>query len=209
MKSTVIKWSGVAVLAFATFLFLWQYLAVQKSVSYVELPENIQLEAGDWIFRSGVDFDSKIIKHTSQSPYSHIGIIVATQPEIFIAHAIDNDNPEQPNQVIISSFKDFSASNRTNAIGIARPRILNQAQRQATAEYAAQQKGKAFELRSREESPFYCSILLLDAIQHQQPNFNPTWQYIDVAVFRGEYLFPEAFRQMDIDWIFRYEVTEE
>ena len=66
---------------------------------------------------------------------------------------------------------------------------------------AAAQAGRPFRLTARAEQPYYCTILLLDAVRTQTPAFNPPWQNIDLAVFRGEYLFPEAFAQSDIEWI--------
>ena len=70
-----------------------------------------------------------------------------------------------------------------------------------SARHAAAQVGRPFRLTARAEQPYYCTILLLDAVRTQTPAFNPPWQNIDLAVFRGEYLFPEAFAQSDIEWI--------
>ena len=75
-------------------------------------------------------------------------------------------------------------------------------QRTASAHYAAARKGQAFALAAREKNPFYCTTLLLDAIWKQAPAFAPQWQYLDVPVFRGEYLFPQAFLQADLDWVY-------
>ncbi|OAM28248.1 MULTISPECIES: hypothetical protein [Eikenella] len=66
---------------------------------------------------------------------------------------------------------------------------------------AAAQAGRPFRLTARTEQPYYCTILLLDAVRTQEPAFNPPWQHIDLAVFRGEYLFPEAFAQSNIEWL--------
>ncbi|WP_197476432.1 hypothetical protein [Eikenella sp. NML03-A-027] len=69
------------------------------------------------------------------------------------------------------------------------------------ARHAAALAGRPFRLTARTEQPYYCTILLLDAVRTQAPAFNPPWQNIDLAVFRGEYLFPETFAQSDIEWL--------
>ncbi|WP_193563041.1 MULTISPECIES: hypothetical protein [Eikenella] len=69
------------------------------------------------------------------------------------------------------------------------------------ARHAAALAGRPFRLTARTEQPYYCTILLLDAVHTQAPAFNQPWQNIDLAVFRGEYLFPEAFAQRNIEWL--------
>ena len=166
------------------------------------LPDAGALQAGDWIFRSGTSADSRLIKSLSQSRFSHIGIVVQTQPQVLIAHATTDDEPSQPNQVLISTLAAFAAAEKADAVAVARPRFLTAEQRAASARYAAARKGQAFALAAREKNPFYCTTLLLDAIWKQAPAFAPQWQYLDVPVFRGEYLFPQAFLQADLDWVY-------
>jgi len=48
-------------------------------------------------------------------------------------------------------------------------------------------------------------LLLLEAVRPHAPQFSPQWQYLDMAVFRGEYLFPEAFMHENVEWIYRSE----
>ena len=193
------------VLGFAAILFMAVVLSgstVPVRLHAVLLPDVHLLEKGDWVFRSGTSADSRLIKSLSQSHFSHIGIVVQTQPQILIAHATTDDEPEHPNQVLISTLAAFASAEQANALAIVRPRFLTAAQREATAHHAAARKGRAFSLASREKSPFYCTTLLLDAIRQQYPAFQPQWQYLDVPVFRGDYLFPQAFLQADLDWVY-------
>ncbi|MBQ1658014.1 MAG: hypothetical protein II058_05910, partial [Rhodocyclaceae bacterium] len=39
----------------------------------------------------------------------------------------------------------------------------------------------------------YCTTLLADEITRLHRDFAPRWQYVSAPVFRGEYLFPQAF----------------
>ena len=60
-------------------------------------------------------------------------------------------------------------------------------------------------LAARDRQPYYCTLLLLEAVRPHAPQFSPQWQYLDMAVFRGEYLFPEAFMHENVEWIYRSE----
>lgn len=165
------------------------------------LPPNGLLQEGDWVFRHGTATDSRLIRELSRSRFSHIGIVVQTRPEVWIAHATTDDNPARPNQVLLTPLAEFAAPRLSRQTAYARPRFLSPEQRRASARHAAAQAGRPFRLTARAEQPYYCTILLLDAVRTQAPAFNPTWQHIDLAVFRGEYLFPEAFAQSDIEWL--------
>ena len=165
------------------------------------LPPNGLLQEGDWVFRHGTAADSRLIRELSRSRFSHIGIVVQTRPEVWIAHAATDDDPAHPNQVLLTPLAEFAAPRLSRQTAYARPRFLSPAQRRASARHAAAQVGRPFRLTARTEQPYYCTILLLDAVRTQEPAFNPPWQHIDLAVFRGEYLFPEAFAQSDIEWL--------
>jgi len=184
------------------FLFFMVFLRQDSGIEFLKLPNHIQLQQGDWVFRSGVDVDSRFIQHLSQSEFSHIGIVVAIEPNILIAHATTDDDPKQPNQVLITQLDDFIAPSRAKNFAVARPAFLNTQQRIQTALYASQQVGKPFILDDKAEPHFYCTTLILNAIHSQTNDFNPKWQYLDMAVFQGYYLFPQALTQEKIQWIY-------
>ena len=167
----------------------------------IPLPAAALLQRGDWILRGGTGADSALIRRLSRSRYSHIGMVVQTAPQVIIAHATTDDDPAHPNQVLLTPLAEFAAPRLSRQTAYARPRFLSPEQRRASARHAAAQAGRPFRLTARTEQPYYCTILLLDAVRTQEPAFNPPWQNIDLAVFRGEYLFPEAFVQSDIEWL--------
>lgn len=184
------------------FLFLIVALKQDKGIEFLKLPNHIQLQQGDWIFRSGVGVDSRFIQHLSQSDFSHIGIVVAIEPNILIAHATTDDDPKQLNQVLITQLDDFIAPSRAKNFAVARPAFLNTQQRIQTALYASQQVGKPFILDDKAEPHFYCTTLILNAVHSQTHDFNPKWQYLDMAIFQGYYLFPQSLTQEKIQWIY-------
>lgn len=150
------------------------------------------LEAGDWIFRAGTGQESAIIRTASNSKYSHIGVILTADP-ITILHATTNDDPTHPNQVIISTYEDFTAPEMAATIAIYRPIFLNEAEKLAILEQLKQQLGKPFRLTTQTNHPRYCTTILYDAIKTVRPDFTLTWQHSYFPLFKGAYLPPEAF----------------
>jgi len=100
-------------------------------------PEN--LAVGDWVFRAGTGRESALIRHLDDGEYSHI--VIAVAPEIRIAHATTDDDPAHPNQVIASSFSEFSAPRLAGKIAAARPAFLNEDERAQLAAAAARSGG--------------------------------------------------------------------
>ncbi|WP_238373737.1 YiiX/YebB-like N1pC/P60 family cysteine hydrolase [Kingella kingae] len=179
----------------------------RNTLLQVALPNPHQLQVGDWIFRSGHHADSLLIKRLSRSDFSHVGIVVQTQPTVQIAHATTDDNANLPDQVLLTPLHEFLSPKMADAVAVARPRYMSPAQRAQTAQYAQLQIGKKFVLSARGEQPFYCTLLITEAMAQQNVRFEPRWQYVDVAVFRGDYLFPQGLIESDVDWVFRAKVN--
>ena len=174
----------------------------------IPLPAAALLQRGDWILRGGTGADSALIRRLSRSRYSHIGMVVQTAPQVIIAHATTDDDPAHSDQVLLTPLRQFLAPDKADAVLVLRPRFLTAAQRRAAAADAAAQQGRSFVLTARSENPFYCTHLVLDAVRRQGAAFEPQWQYLDVAVFRGEYLFPQAFLAADTETVYRYDGGE-
>ena len=181
------------------------WLKKQPAPRAVPLPDVSRLELGDWVFRSGISADSRVIKSISRSRYSHIGMIVQTVPQVVVAHAATDDDPKHPDQVLLTPLAEFAAADKADGIAVARPKFLTAPQRRQAAQSAAAQRGRPFVLAARDRQPYYCTLLLLEAVRPHAPQFSPQWQYLDMAVFRGEYLFPEAFMHENVEWIYRSE----
>lgn len=98
------------------------------------LPE---LEILDLVFRLGVDLDSALIAQISQSPYSHVGVIISVQP-LLVLHASSTDTQ---NKVAVSEFADFLAHSKR--LGIKRYKIADKA---AVVANLRAQVGKDFTL---------------------------------------------------------------
>ncbi|MFC2418053.1 MAG: hypothetical protein ACFNQI_08945, partial [Eikenella corrodens] len=93
------------------------------------LPPNGLLQEGDWVFRHGTATDSRLIRELSRSRFSHIGIVVQTQPEVWIAHATTDDDPAHPNQVLLTPLAEFAAPRLSRQTAYVRPRFLSPEQR--------------------------------------------------------------------------------
>ena len=210
MQITRARLAALALSALALFALaaLTGSSPLRPAAPPVPLPPARALQPGDWVFRSGTSADSRLIQRLSGGAYSHIGIVIQTAPQVLVAHATTDDDPARPDQVLITPLADFAAAGRATAVAVARPRFLTAEQRRAAAADAAAQQGRAFVITPRGEQPFYCSHLVLDAVRRQGADFEPQWQYLDIAVFRGEYLFPQAFLAADAEIVYRYEPGE-
>lgn len=192
------KFTACVVFSAGCFLCMQQMIFRQPEM-VLHPPADVQV--GDWVFRSGTSHDSFLIKHLSQSAYSHVGMVVQTLPEIMVAHATSDDDPEQPNQVLLSKWADFVSPKRADAVAVARLQGVSSAQRFQAALYARQQVGRAFVVASRDDAPFYCTLLLTEAWSAQGVALQTRWQYVDVPVLRGEYLFPQGLLDENLLWV--------
>ena len=81
--------------------------AYQRSLQQQLAPK---VHIGDWVVRAGTGHESQLIQQLSGNPYSHIGVISQTQPEIRVIHATTTDDHQRLNQVISSSLAEFTQS---------------------------------------------------------------------------------------------------
>lgn len=175
--------------------------ALQRPLRPPLWPAPADLQVGDWVFRSGTAGDSRWIKHFSGGAYSHVAMVVQTSPQVLLVHATTDDEPARRDQVIVSSWAHFASADLSNALGVARPLFLTAEQRAASARHAAARVGQPFVMGSRQDRHLYCTTLLLDAVRHHAPQFQPRWQTLDVPVLRGEYLFPNALAAAPLQWL--------
>lgn len=107
---------AVAILSAFISLAFWHFDKKQglKMSDLKGLPE---LKVLDIVLRAGIDLDSLLIQKLSNSPYSHIGVVISTKP-LQILHASSTDTQ---NKVAVSEFSYFLA----NARGIAIKRYMN------------------------------------------------------------------------------------
>ena len=203
MQITRARLAALALSALASFALaaLTGSSPLRPAAPPVPLPPARALQPGDWVFRSGTSADSRLIQRLSGGAYSHIGIVIQTAPQVLVAHATTDDDPARPDQVLITPLADFAAAGRATAVAVARPRFLTAAQRAAAARHAAARAGQPFRLTAEGDRPLYCTTLVLEAVRQQAPGFAPAWQAVDVPVFGGRYLFPQAFALADVEWI--------
>ena len=161
-----------------------------------------RLRVGDWVFRSGTGTDSRLIRHIGGGLYSHIGMVAALHPAITVLHATTDDFPDKQNQVLETPLADFLHPALARRYAAARPLFLSDAQKRRIAARLREQKSRPFVLNPRHKEHLYCTTLLAEAIVRERRDFAPKWRTVDVALFRGEYLFPEAFAEYPgIRWI--------
>ena len=152
-------------------------------------------QIGDLIFRKGVNSESVIIANISDSPFSHIGIVVNVAP-MRVIHATTDDNPHAQNQVIESNIDEFLL--QAQSVGLKRLK-LPQSTRESIAKNAKLSLGAPFTLNANDDS-LYCTTLVRNSIVAVAPKDfsqkfmqNLPYKRVNFALLGGEYLFPSAF----------------
>lgn len=110
------------------------------------------LEIGDLVFRAGIGSESFLIENLSQSPYSHIAMVVKTSPTILI-HATTDDDKNVKDQVILSSMDDFLKL--SHKIAIKRLKFDEKTKQKIVAK-ALEHLGRKF-IISTDKDAFYCT----------------------------------------------------
>ena len=163
------------------------------------LLDNIpKLEVGDVIFRKGTGMESFVIEKLSNHRYTHIGLVISTQP-IIILHASADDNPKKPNRVILSSFDEFLSHAQNIAI---KRYPLSEKMRETILLEAPLWLDREFIL-STDSNALYCTTLL-ESILSPHITLNAQYEEIDFPAFQGKYLFPKAFYE-DLESTLVYE----
>lgn len=172
------------VLILTLVLAFWMLLpSKEQGLKMDDLPALPRLEVLDLVLRAGVDLDSLLISRLSNSPYSHIGVVISTKP-LQILHASSTDTQ---NKVAISEWSDFLAHAKALAI----KRYVNLAHKERVMAHLKAQVGKEFRL-TNDETRLYCTTLIEDAFK-QGLNLNLAYEKLDLSLLSGKYLFPKAF----------------
>jgi len=87
------------------------------------------LEKGDWVFRRGRDVDSNVINVLNDGQFSHMGMVIATPPQVTTLHTATDDNPDHPNQVILSNLAPFFRLDLTGHFAIVLSDFLTKSQK--------------------------------------------------------------------------------
>lgn len=146
------------------------------------------LAVGDWVFRQGTSLESYLIASFGAGDFSHIGMVVEVEPEIQILHATTDDLQTLSNQVLLSTWQQFTDVKLAKRVAVARPQFLSAEQRQNISRSLLAELGKPFVLAARDKQHLYCTTILADAIQSEYPAFNINWSWLEQPLLRGEYL---------------------
>lgn len=176
-----------SVVIFLTALFLCVF-------SYAN---DTALAIGDIVLRTGSNMDSLAIQKLGKVQYSHIGIITQTDPEIIVVHSTTDDDPNHTNQVITTPFEVFTSPKFARNFLIIRPSFLTLNEKLSLAKNIHSKLGAPYILKSREEDNLYCTTLIEQPLLQLRPNIQLEWHNIDFGPFKGSYLFPDTFMNIE------------
>lgn len=167
---------------------------IAKSFDISEVKDKVKL--GDLVLREGTATDSNVIMMLSASDYSHIGIVTEISPDIIITHATTDDDPEHSDQVIKTPLYEFWNAKNADAGMLLRLNFINEDNVKTVIDSVNSKLGQSFILTYKgnsQERPMYCSILIYSALKEVNKAFSLKWQFVDIPLVRGDYLFPQAF----------------
>lgn len=145
------------------------------------------LEVGDVVLREGVGADSLLIARLAGGPYTHVGVVVSSTPEL-IMHAATDDDPSRPNQVILSTPGAYCARGRRIAV---KRYALTPAHQMLLAEQARAYVGRPFVLAAGSDA-LYCTTLAAQLLGAHVP-LSLREVEVRVPLVGGRYLSPQSF----------------
>ncbi len=187
------KSSRFIILSFLIFLTVigsYMVLPISQKIQPIDIANLPKLQVGDWVFRMGTSFDSRLIRQFGKSKYSHIGVIVETSPKSLVIHATTDDGYKEKNQVLLTPLDEFFSPDLATDYAIVRPNIFNKEQNVHMATDLKKRLGEKFVLTNKNEPNLYCTTLIYQEIIKQKPDFSVKWSNLDVSLFEGEYLLP-------------------
>lgn len=158
------------ILFISTFFFLGIFLLnnchTDSATQKFQLPDNIQLQSGDLVFRTGRSMASHTVTLTDQnSVYSHVGILLWTDNGWQVLHAVPNERakPDEKDSVKLETLETFFRPDRASNGGIYRLSI--------NAEDTLKLLQKSFEIHQhhplfdnafndKDSNAFYCTELV-------------------------------------------------
>lgn len=171
---------------------------IKNADPYFDTSRLPKLQIGDLVLRKGTVLDSSIITHLSKSNYSHIGIISALTPQIMVTHATTDDELTHKDAVVTTPLKLFLAKAFSKQTAIIRLNFIDDEKAKLIVDKVKQKLGYPYYITGDKYSPkkLYCTSLLYDAIKEVYPKFSLQYQHINQPIFKGDYLFVEAFFQI-------------
>lgn len=171
---------------------------IKNADPYFDTSRLPKLQIGDLVLRKGTVLDSSIITHLSKSNYSHIGIISALTPQIMVTHATTDDELTHKDAVVTTPLKLFLAKAFSKKTAIIRLNFIDDEKAKLIVDKVKQKLGYPYYITGDKYSPkkLYCTSLLYDVIKEVYPKFSLQYQHINQPIFKGDYLFVEAFFQI-------------
>lgn len=97
-----------------------------KSISHekdrkIILPDDLQLQNGDLIFRRGRSIESQIVLLSDgNSEYSHVGIIYIKNKKPFVIHSVPRENSEEYELIKMESVEVFLSKDKATRFAVFR-----------------------------------------------------------------------------------------
>lgn len=191
---------GTLIVLMGFFFYVYEMISFEKQEETLAIPvsESIHqnFEVGDLIVRAGTGYESQLIKQLSGSEFSHIGVITQVFPQVMITHATTDDNPNQENQVIVSTLDEFVQPRLALSWAVYRIETLKKNDKNTLVESVQAEIGKPFVLNERYDFPRYCTTIIESGLPDVF-KADLKWTKANIVGLKGELLYPNAFLEHD------------
>lgn len=165
------------------------------------LPDSVQLEEGDIVFRRGGGIESHaVMMIDNEGEYSHVGIVVDTLGRKMIVHAVpgEPDFKGDVDRVKLDSVEKFFAP--TNAIrgAVSRPKDSISARRAARRALAIYRRGVLFDhdYDMSDTTRLYCTELVLHVFSREGVSLvSSKPSHVELPMLKADVYYPSDIYQ--------------
>lgn len=158
----------------------------------------IELEDGDLVFRTGRDIMAHLVLSQGDSPrFSHVGVIVKRGHDLFVVHALPQDDEASRDGVLMEPLTSFASPEKAEDVGFFRVKGIRNDSRIRIRDYALRQIGKPFDdqFRYSDDARVYCTELAMKALAAGGLDLSHSIQHVTVMLLSEPVIPPDYLRR--------------
>jgi len=137
-----------------------------------------------------------VLSQGESSRFSHVGVIIKQNSDLFVVHALPHDQSAQEG-VLIEPLALFASTDNAADIGFYRVKRIEAISRQKIRSYALHQVGKPFdqEFRFSDDANVYCTELALKALAAGGIDILKTIHHVSIMTLTEPIYPPDYLRR--------------
>ncbi len=188
---------GFSIVAIFILAAVSIYTVNSEKEQLIELNSSL-LKNGDIIFRKGRGFISQMVLLADrQSPFSHTGIIIKKNADVFVLHAVPDESDDGTDKIKLESLSNFLSGEKTEAAEVYRLKddstnISDKASQKAE-EYLKENVLFDSALDLSTEDKLYCTELVWKSFKFAGIDLiDGKFDHLNAPLGSGNYIFPSS-----------------